>query len=80
MSNFTLNVGHPNVKWSDYYRSPKQARCQSCQMSFGFYLAPPPDDRPRTIDCIDCIDCQGTNLDAMPWTELFITAPHRRRR
>lgn len=61
------------VKW-DSIRSAKQVRCQNCQMR-PFYSAPL-DDRPFTDECEVC---QGTNRQAVPWTELFITSPHRRR-
>ena len=62
-----------NVNW-DKVRSATQSRCRNCQMH-PFYMAAL-DDRPFTEDCPEC---QGTNREPMPWTELFITSPYRRR-
>jgi hypothetical protein len=72
--NYFVNSYSGNIDW-DVVRSPKQVRCQNCQMNISFYMAPL-DDRPKTKDCTEC---QGTNRDAIPWTELYIRAPYKRR-
>lgn len=52
----------------------KQVRCKNCQIH-PFYNAAL-DDRPFIEDCPECL---GMDRDHIPWTELFITGPERRR-